>query len=366
MKQIITYILLVFFTTFLFLSCNSQNGNNTNIVRSNTVSVNNNNDSLILLFNKTLKEETDNIENYYKTEKKCNKQSEKLAEVEKKIEKLKKQTESLKKQKKILSEEKKTSDKEFQNVTSKYKASITKLNKSSLNFSGELHFFYKGKGYFGFIADPRIHKVETYLKDYTKKPHYPNFSSLANLYKYLKKNGKDVLMLTNAGMFTPEHKPEGLFIFKGKEVYPVDNGKQAYANFYMKPNGVFYMDGLGASVVTTKEFNLKYPKKIKPYFATQSGPMLVINGKLHPKFNYGSPNLNIRSGVGILPNGNIIFIISNKSETNFFDFATIFKDIFACKNALFLDGAISKMYLKNLNPKELGGNFGPLISVTKK
>ena len=69
-------------------------------------------------------------------------------------------------------------------------------------------------------------------------------------------------------------------------------------------------------------------KKINPSNATQSGPMLVINNKHHPAFNHGSSSRKLRSGVGIMPNGKLVFLISNRSITNFHDFATIFKDIF--------------------------------------
>jgi len=34
------------------------------------------------------------------------------------------------------------------------------------------------------------------------------------------------------------------------------------------------------------------------------------------------------------------------------------------QNALFLDGAISKMYLKEF-PRDVSGSFGPMISVIK-
>ena len=93
--------------------------------------------------------------------------------------------------------------------------------------------------------------------------------------------------------------------------------------------------------------------------------MLVINNEHHPAFNHGSKSKKLRSGVGIMEDGRMIFIISNNSITNFHDFATIFKDIYRCKNALFLDGVISKMYIKDIN-QELGGNFGPIISISKK
>jgi uncharacterized protein YigE (DUF2233 family) len=93
--------------------------------------------------------------------------------------------------------------------------------------------------------------------------------------------------------------------------------------------------------------------------------MLVINGNLHPKFNKGSSNTNIRSGVGITATGQVIFAISDK-PVNFYDFATLFRDGLHCANALYLDGAISQMYLPNSRRMDLGGDFGPIVSVTAK
>ena len=105
--------------------------------------------------------------------------------------------------------------------------------------------------------------------------------------------------------------------------------------------------------------------KIKVKLATQSGPMLLINGATHPKFTQGSTNEKIRSGVGKINDKKVIFAITI-DESNFYEFAIFFKEIFGCKDALFLDGAISQMYLKDVSPHLTGGNFGAMISVSKK
>jgi len=92
---------------------------------------------------------------------------------------------------------------------------------------------------------------------------------------------------------------------------------------------------------------------------------LLIDGEIHKKFREGSTNFNIRSGVGIINEKKIVFAIS-LTEVNFYDFAMFFKEIFNCKNALYLDGAISKMYLYDIAPKTIDGRFGPMISVSRK
>ena len=91
--------------------------------------------------------------------------------------------------------------------------------------------------------------------------------------------------------------------------------------------------------------------------------MLLIDGNIHSKFRKGSSNLNIRNGVGILPNGNILFAMS-KEEINFYDLATFFKQK-GCKNALYLDGFVSKVYLPSQNWQQTDGIFGVIIAETK-
>lgn len=101
--------------------------------------------------------------------------------------------------------------------------------------------------------------------------------------------------------------------------------------------------------------------KIK--YATQSGPMLVIDGKIHTAFTPGSTNLNIRNGVGILPNNEVVFAIS-KAGISFFDFATYFKNL-GCKNALYLDGFVSRTYLPEKNWVQVDGDFAVMIGVSR-
>ncbi len=167
----------------------------------------------------------------------------------------------------------------------------------------------------------------------------------------------DLNLVMNAGMYTAEQKPLGLYIEKGKVLKSLNKTQKAYGNFYMQPNGVFYITKDSTFVTQCNEF--KQSDNIQ--FATQSGPMLIINGEYHPKFKKGSNNLNIRNGVGILPNGNPIFAISN-TPINFYDFAKFFKEK-GCKNALYLDGAISRAYIPSKGLYDKKGKFGVMIIV---
>jgi uncharacterized protein YigE (DUF2233 family) len=198
--------------------------------------------------------------------------------------------------------------------------------------------------------------------------------SLNDILSYLKKNKSEALMITNAGMYTKSYEAQGLLVEDSKIINKIDTLKpdnKENLNFYMQPNGIFYIDSNGFNIAKTDDYKIKYLLKSKvPRFATQSGPMLLYGGIRNPKFKNGSQNLNIRSGVGAINKDKIVFIISD-TPVNFYDFASVFDDIFNSKNALYLDGAISKMYIDETlsgtkNPNNNDGAFGPIISVSRK
>lgn len=189
------------------------------------------------------------------------------------------------------------------------------------------------------------------------------YLSLSNLKNYLNKKGKQLVFASNAGMYMGNNSPQGLFIRNGVELVAIEKKKDGYGNFYLQPNGVFFIDTNGiARVVTTENFLKEKPKAVK--YATQSGPMLVIDDMINEKFTKGSENKNIRNGVGIIDSMRVVFVVSNQ-RVNFYDFASLFKEKYGCRNALYLDGAISETYLPELARLQLGGNFGPMIGIFK-
>ncbi len=229
--------------------------------------------------------------------------------------------------------------------------------------NGQGSFDFKGIKYHVCVVDIKDsqHDINFHLKN----KEGVKYNSIYSLLHDKDLDSLNFLMITNGGMYTPNQDPQGLFIEDGKIIKPLDESKlNNSTNFYLFPNGVFYIDSnRNANIKTTTEYS-KLSKSLHVRHATQSGPMLVIDNKIHDKFAQGSKNINIRSGVGILNDKYVIFIIS-KGLVNFWDFATVFKDVFGCRNALYLDGAISLMYLNKINTKDLGGNFGPIISITK-
>jgi uncharacterized protein YigE (DUF2233 family) len=79
--------------------------------------------------------------------------------------------------------------------------------------------------------------------------------------------------------------------------------------------------------------------------------------------------LNLRNGVGIISKNTkskIVVLAISDSKVNFYDFALLFKEILGCENALYLDGAISKMYIKGDPINKLDGELGPKLIVIKK
>lgn len=208
-----------------------------------------------------------------------------------------------------------------------------------------------------------VNSKQQQLDFYWKDSIGMNYENFGFLKRSLQKQNKELIFAMNGGMFKRDLSPQGLFIDKGIIRFETDTVQKGYGNFYMQPNGIFYLTKENNPVVsTTKEF-LKKESTQNIKYATQSGPMLLIEGKIHSKFGKGSSNLNIRNGVGVLPNGNILFAMS-KEKINFYDLATFFKQK-GCKNALYLDGFVSKTYLPSQNWQQTNGIFGVIIAETK-
>src|SRR5207342_1360169 len=138
------------------------------------------------------------------------------------------------------------------------------------------------------------------------------------------------------------------------------NTRSGKGNFHMKPNGIFYISAGNAAIAETRAF-LKQRPQVD--LATQSGPMLVMDGRLHPRFNRASTSLKLRTGVGIRADGKIIFAISQEA-VSFDSFARLFRDGQKCPNALFLDGGIaSSVFAPTLNRSGNVLPLGPILAV---
>jgi uncharacterized protein YigE (DUF2233 family) len=197
---------------------------------------------------------------------------------------------------------------------------------------------------------------------YWKRPDGTPYAYLSALPRALEGEGGRLLFAANAGMFDPALKPVGLYVEQGRELAHL-NTRSAYGNFHMKPNGVFYVSADAAAVAETRQFLQQKPRA---QLATQSGPMLVINGRLHPRFNRRSTSLKARDGVGVRADGKVLFAIS-EGEVSFDAFARLFRDGLNCPNALFLDGgSAATLYVPSRNGHGNIVPLGPMLAVFEK
>ncbi len=205
-----------------------------------------------------------------------------------------------------------------------------------------------------YTVDTKAQSVYFFWKDGDGKQFY-NFPAVKEA---VEKEGHKLVFAVNGGMFKKDFSPQGLYIEEGLVKNPLDTITKAFGNFYLQPNGVFYLLKDGTPIIRqTTEF----AQDTAIAYATQSGPMLVIDEKIHPVFTKGSKNLNIRNGVGVLPNGKLLFVQS-KEKVSFYDFASFFKER-GCKNALYLDGFVSRTYLPEQDWIQMDGTFGVIIGV---
>ena len=193
------------------------------------------------------------------------------------------------------------------------------------------------------------------------------FATFERLEKAVADAGETLIFAMNAGMYGRRRLPIGLYVEDGETLKSV-NTKEGYGNFHLMPNGVFSLsqgaDGLwSAQVMETSAF---LASGIAPDFATQSGPMLVIDGNLHPRFIEGSASRKLRNGVGVSADGQTVWFAISDAPVNFHDFGQLFGDHLGSPNALFLDGEVSKLFARNLNRHDLGWPMGPMIAVTRR
>lgn len=194
---------------------------------------------------------------------------------------------------------------------------LTILTMLSFNHPGFLQTQNQEEDFVSYIVDPKQKDVRLFWKDDAGNL-LRNFS---NLQKLVSAKNKKLVFAMNAGMYQENNTPLGLYVDNQKQVTPL-NKKTGLGNFYLKPNGVFYIDTSNRAFIKSTD-QIKISPSIK--YATQSGPMLVADGVINPIFSKGSQNLNIRNGVGILPDGRILFAMS-KGQINFYDFASYFKN----------------------------------------
>ncbi len=200
------------------------------------------------------------------------------------------------------------------------------------------------------------------LRLFWKDPQGRPFLTLDRVRAFVAAQGDSLVAATNAGIYEPGYVPTGLYIEDGKLEHPL-NLDDGAGNFFLKPNGVFLLTDAGARIVEASAFEA-VPGAVR--YATQSGPLLVSGGQIHPAFTPGSQNCRLRSGVGVDAHGTVYLVISN-GAVNFHDFATFFRDTLGCPDALYLDGGISDLYAPSLGRTGRSGqSYAGILAVLRK
>jgi uncharacterized protein YigE (DUF2233 family) len=214
---------------------------------------------------------------------------------------------------------------------------------------------FEGAAYTVCEVDLRRHAVRLFWR----KPDGAPYGYLAAI-PPAQRVGRLVFSM-NAGMYDPAYRPVGLYVENGRELVRA-NTRPGPGNFHMRPNGIFCIVGETAGVLDTGSF-LKARPAVD--FATQSGPMLVINGRLHPLFAR-SGSRKFRSGVGLHDEHTLAFAVSD-AEVTFGAFARLFRDRLKCDNALFLDGgSVPSLYAPELHRDGNLLPLGPMIAVYER
>ena len=215
---------------------------------------------------------------------------------------------------------------------------------------------FEGRHYITCQFDPSKVELRLYYKDPKSDTVLRSFTTLQDM---LTAEGRALDFAMNAGMYHHDMSPVGLYVEDGKQHAPLITGG-GWGNFHLLPNGVFYLKDGKAQVMESLKFAAA---GIEPQFATQSGPMLLIDGAVHPKFLPDSDSLKIRNGVGVSEDGIVHFAISTE-RVRFYDFAILFRDLLKTQNALYFDGTISSVVIPELGRFDRLYPMGPMIAVS--
>lgn len=206
----------------------------------------------------------------------------------------------------------------------------------------------------------RVKFSDDHLALYLNDSKGDKFGSIANLRTYLESEGRVVLMAMNAGMYHETGEPVGLYQSENEERSPIVLN-EGPGNFGLLPNGVFCQTAENWVVMESRQFDNAKPECT---FATQSGPMLVINNALHPRFLPQSDSRYVRNGVGVSADGSEAILAISQKPVTFYEFGNLFLEKLETPNALYLDGAISQFYVKDGRRQGWPFALGPILAVT--
>lgn len=205
------------------------------------------------------------------------------------------------------------------------------------------------------IASPERHRIATVLAG--PDGNYGGLGAFA-----ASRDARTIAFAVNAGMFDEGGDPVGYYVEAGERKKELNTAK-GEGNFHMLPNGVFYGTGDRWNVRTADDFKANVSDR--PQFGTQSGPMLVIDGRLHPEITMDGPSRTIRNAVGVDEAGRAHFVISS-APISFGKLARFYRDALKVKNALYLDGSVSQLWNPATERIDGGAPIGPILVVERK
>lgn len=216
---------------------------------------------------------------------------------------------------------------------------------------------HAGDGYTVCTFDAAADDIRLFHSDAEGAP-YLQFDTLE---RELDEQGESLVFAMNGGMYHDDRRPVGFYRDSYGDQASV-NTNDGPGNFHLKPNGVFWLNGSDAGITESATY---LETGLDPIYATQSGPMLVIDGDLHPGLNPDGTSHRRRNGVGVGANGQTVYFVISDSAVTFHEFATLFRDVIGVPNALFLDGQVSRIYAPSINRDEIGTDLGPMIGVVE-
>ncbi len=229
---------------------------------------------------------------------------------------------------------------------------------------------HAGTRYLVHRFDPKTTRLELHLSAGAGIPNtFPNVAARVEA------SGRRLVFAMNSGIYEGNFLPTGLHIAEGKTVVPLNRASftkrlpdDVTPNFYLKPNGVFYLRPDGSAAVAETERYATLGET--PVLATQSGPLLVEKGRIHPALRAESTSRRFRNGIAVTAAGEVVMVCSvldpAVGRTNLYRFAELFRDVLGCPDALYLDGDISYVYLRDeTGPIELTNHFAGILAVTE-
>jgi uncharacterized protein YigE (DUF2233 family) len=231
---------------------------------------------------------------------------------------------------------------------------------------------HEGTSYYIYRLQPEKEKLELFLSGKKGEPN-----RFTHLEEKLNKKGRQLKFGMNSGIFEGTFLPSGLHIADGKTIVKLNTNEfvkeregQLTPNFFLKPNGVFFLMESGAAGILETSRYEKANLRPKPVIATQSGPLLVENRRIHPILTKDSTSSRYRNGVGVTKDGKVVFACSvlnrETGMSNLYNFAEMFRDKLNCPNVLYLDGDLSYIYIRGITPELRDTNFfAGILAVTE-